>query len=266
MKNAVFTIARLEQSPTSKAAVAALCVYLWCAGALSAQVAEGEIRYTVVHNWVKKLAALDYLSPREREQAAYVWGGDAEWEMYTRLYFSPKRSRYEESDEKPKESMGYAWRKEPLLFYRDFEQQRQYDIVKAADKVYLIEDSLHCPSWKILNDVKEVAGYVCMNAFFEDTLKGHRIEVWFALDLPSPAGPEDLCGLPGVILEANYNRGAMVITAARVELRPLAAELDLSKSKVKGKKVSWEQYRGIIGRYVAEQKKAERPWFWGIRY
>ncbi|MCS7037781.1 MAG: GLPGLI family protein [Saprospiraceae bacterium] len=244
-----------------------LTVFLAISATALGQVAEGEIRYLVVHDWVKRMAALDYVSAREREQAAYMWGNRSEWKEYMRFYFSPQRSRYEESDEKAEvEWVGYAWRKEPLLFYRDFERQRMFDIVKAEGRLYLIEDSLHCPQWKVLNDLKEVAGYVCMNAVWEDSLKGHRVEVWFALDLPVPAGPEDLCGLPGLILEANYNNGAMIITADRIDLRPLKAELELPKTKVKGKKVSLKEYREVVRKYVAEQKKAEKPWFWGLRY
>lgn len=246
-----------------------LFLMLWLAlfNTAAAQVAEGEIRYLVKHNWVKKLAALEYVSARERERTAYMWGNRAEWKEYMRFYFSLQKSRYEESDEKAEEeTIGYAWRKEPLLFYRDFERQRQFDIVKAKGRTYIIEDSLHCPQWKVLNDVKEVAGYVCMNAFWEDTIKGHRIEAWFALDLPVPGGPEDLCGLPGLILEANYNNGAMVITADRIDLRALKTELDWPKTKIKGKKVSVEEYREVLRTHIAEQKKAEQPWFWSVRY
>ncbi len=233
----------------------------------TAQVAEGEVRYLVTHNWVKKLAALDYISAREREKVAYMWGNRAEWKAYMRLYFSPQRSRYEESDEQAEaEMVGYAGRREPLLFYRDFEQARLFDVVKAQGRTYFIEDSLQCPQWKVLNDVKEVAGYVCMNASWEDPIKGHRIEVWFALDLPTPAGPEDLCGLPGLILEANYNDGAMVIAADQINLRPLGDALNLPKIKAKGKRVSWEEYRELQRKYIAEQRKAENAWFWGIRY
>lgn len=236
-------------------------------GPVAAQQTEGEIRYLARHNWVKKMAALDYISDRERERNAYMWGNRAEWKQYMRLYFSPQRSRYEEADEKAEADMvGYAWRKEPLLFYRDFERQKQFDIQKAEGKTYFIEDSLQCPTWKILNDLKEVAGYVCMNALRYDTLKGHRIEAWFAMDLPSPAGPEDLCGLPGLILEADYNHGAMVITADRIDLRTLGAALDPPQPKIKGKKVTVAAFRQIVQRYMAEQRKTERPWFWGLRY
>lgn len=234
--------------------------------AVFAQAAEGEVRYTVVHDWVKKLAALEYVSAREREHAAYMWGNRSEWREHMRLFFSPRCSKYEEAQEKDVEQAAYAWRKDPLLFYRDFERQRMFDIVKAEGRLYLIEDSLYCPQWKVLNDIKEVAGYVCMNAVWEDSLKGHRVEVWFALDLPVPAGPEDLCGLPGLILEANYNNGAMVVTADQIDVRPLKAELELPKTKVKGRKVSLREYREVVHKYITEQKKAEKPWFWGLRY
>ncbi len=244
-----------------------LCGWFLCTGVAFSQPIEGEIRYLVTHNWVKMLNALDYISAREREKSAYMWGNRAEWKEYKRLYFSPARSKYEDSPEKADaEDIGYGGRKEPLLFYRDFERGHQLDVFKAMGKTYFIEDSLHCPEWKVLNDLKEVAGYVCMNALWHDTLRGHRIEVWFALDLPVPTGPEDLCGLPGLILEANYNNGAMVMAADRIDFRPVGKELELPAKKPKGKRVSWTEYREQLHRYIVEQKAADRPWFWGTRY
>jgi len=231
------------------------------------QELEGEIRYLVVNNWTKQMASLDYISKQQRERIAYMWGNRSEWKTYMNLYFSPTESKYVESEEKaePDDEGGYSWRKDAFYLKRNFEKNTLHDVMTLIGKTYIIEDSLYMPGWKILNDMKEVAGHVCMNAVWEDTIKNHTITVWFALDMPVPAGPERLCGLPGLILEADYNDGAKVLTADRIILKKLDKELALPK-KEKGKKIKEAEYQNIVREHIEEKRKAEEPWFWGMRY
>ncbi len=231
-----------------------------------AQEMEGEIRYLVTHNWTKKMAALDYLTQQQRERVAYMWGNRSEWKVYTDLYFSMTQSKYEDSEERADaDDRGYSWRKDAYTINRNFKENKVFDIMTVLGKTYIVEDSLQAPEWKILNDMKEVAGHVCMNASWEDTLKKQKIAVWFALDMPVPAGPERLCGLPGIILEADFDDGAMFLTAERIQMKKLDKEFDLPK-KVKGKRISEAQYQEKIKGHIDQKRKAEEPWFWGLRY
>lgn len=231
------------------------------------QEMEGEIRYLVTSNWTKQMSSLDYLSKQQRERIAYMWGSRSEWKFFMNLYFSPTESKYVESEEKaePEDEDGYSWRKDAFYLKRNFENNTLHDVMTITGKTYIIEDSLRSQGWKILNDMKEVAGHICMNAVWDDTIKMQRIIAWFALDIPIPAGPERLCGLPGLILEADYNDGAKVVTADRITLKKLDKELSLPK-KEKGKKIAEAEYQNIIREHIAEKRKAEEPWFWGVRY
>ncbi len=243
-----------------------LSIFLFTALSGYGQEMEGTVRYLIVHNWTKKMAAVDYISKQRRERTAYMWGNQSEWKQYANLYFSPTRSKYEDSDERAEaDDQGYAWRKDAYTIQRDFEANSVRDVIQLLGKAYLVEDTLAAPDWKIMNDMKEVAGHVCMNAFREDTVKKQRIIVWFALDIPVPSGPERLGGLPGLILEADINDGGMLITADRIELKKLTTELDAPK-KVKGKKINETAYNDILRKHMAEKRKAEEPPFWGIRY
>ncbi|MFN0212722.1 MAG: GLPGLI family protein [Saprospiraceae bacterium] len=229
-------------------------------------VIEGTVRYLVTHNWTKKLAALTYMSKQRKERAAYMWGNRAEWHEYALLHFDSTTTKYLESEEPVEpDDEGYSWRRETFFAKREFALNRFYDAITLQGKTYLVQDSLQCQDWKILNDLKEVAGHLCMNASWEDTIKQQKIMVWFALDMPHSGGPERLCGLPGLILEADINNGAMIISANRIEAKKLKNELDLPK-KVKGKKVTEEGYRAALKKVIDERIKAEEPYFWAIRY
>lgn len=231
-----------------------------------AQKPEGYIRYLRTGNWAKQMAAVEYMSKQQRDRMMYMWGNRSEYKSFANLWFSPSGSKYEDSEEKAdRDDEGYNWRKEEYTIMRNFETQTIHEVQYILGKTYIIDDSLHYPNWKILNDMKEVAGHICMNAFYEDTLKMQKITAWYALDLPVSTGPERLGGLPGLILEIDINDGAMVITADKVEMKPLTTELDLPK-KVKGKKINEAQYFGILKKHFDERRAAEEPPFWSIRY
>jgi GLPGLI family protein len=227
---------------------------------------EGVIRYLITHNWSKKLAAVEYISQQTREREAYIAGNRWEWKEYANLYFSPSVSKYEDSEERAEpDDEGYSWRRQAYHIRRDYSANRQTDLITALGKVYLVEDSIHAPNWKIHNDLKEVAGHLCMKAYCEDTLKMQKIVVWFALDMPLPAGPERLGGLPGLILEADVNNGAMTLVADKIEMKKLAAA-DLTLPKRKAKKVDEAGYRKVLRDFYNERRKAEAVPFWGVRY
>lgn len=233
---------------------------------LSAQQTEGHIRYLIVHNWAKKMAAVDYISQQRKDESAYMWGKE-EWKLFSELYFNKDASKYTDSEERVEaEDMGYSWRKDAYIIRRDFARDSTHDVIELLGKVYLIDGVTSFPNWKIKNDLKEVAGHLCMNAFWEDTVKIQKITAWFALDIPVSAGPERFGGLPGLILELDVNDGAMIITADKLELMPLTKELDPPAKKVKGKLVTETEYLGVIKKHMEEKRKAEQPYFWGIRY
>ncbi len=233
---------------------------------VQAQELEGSIRYLVTHNWSKKMAAVDYISKQQRERIAYMWGNRSEWKMFTTMYITPTETKYEDSEEKAEDDdEGYSWRKDVYYIKHNYADNTMHDVVQMLGKTYVIADTLRAPDWKILNDLKEVAGHLCMNASWEDTLKQQHVIAWFAMDIPISAGPERFFGLPGLILEVDVNNGGMLISADKIKEHKLSTELDLPK-KAKGKKIAEADYNTLLKKHMDEKRKAEEPPFWGIRY
>ncbi|MEA5460024.1 GLPGLI family protein [Arcicella sp. LKC2W] len=226
---------------------------------------EGVVSYTRTTYWTKLNSTLSYLSKQEKEKQAYMFGGRDDWKEYTLLYFNEKESRYTHSEEKSDESEGYAWRKEEYNVRRNFEKNTMNDAMEMLGKVYIVEDSLQMPNWKILNDIKDVAGHICMKAMIQDTVKKQKIIAWFAQDIPVNAGPERLYGLPGLILELDINDGAVTIEATKIENKKLTTEFDLPK-KQKGKKINDLAFQDMLRKFIQEKIKEERNPYWTIRY
>jgi GLPGLI family protein len=227
------------------------------------------VRYDVTKNWVKMIEAVDYISQQQKEKARYMYGNRRGFTSHTKLYFNDSVSMYGD-DFEDEESFGYSWLKEPYLIRRDFTRRQIHDVVTWLRKVMIIEDTLVYPTWKMLNDVREIAGHICMNATCTDTVKGQKIIAWFALDIPSPAGPERFCGLPGLILGLEVNGGAMEIMAQKIEKVPMEDHLVIPVKfdgrKIKGKHISEADYQSRIYKYMEEKRRDLEYPFWGIRY
>ena len=231
-----------------------------------AQKKEGTIRYLITSDYVKMMSAVDYLSKQNIDKTAYLWGNSSEGKSYGRLYFNATQTKYEDSEESAeKDDAGYSWRRNTYTITRNFENNTMHDAIDLVGKTYIIDDSLRAPKWKILTEMKEIAGHICMNAFWNDTLKKQKVVAWYALDIKNNGGPNRFFGLSGLILEVNINDGALVITADKIEEKKLTTELDFPK-KIKGKKIKEKDYTEILRKFFAEKRKMEQPPFWGIRY
>jgi len=233
---------------------------------LKAQNAEGTIRYLRTQNWAKMMSTVDYLSKNQRDRMMYMWGNRSEWKMYTLLHFTATESKYEDSEEEAEPgNEGWSNRKQIFFMKRDFKNNTLYDGVSMKGKTYLIHDTITPLKWKIMNDLKEVAGHICMNASMNDTLRKQKVIVWFALDMPNNSGPDRFIGLPGMVLEVDINDGALVMTADKINLTTLTTELDVP-AKIKGKKIDMAGYNKLFEKQLEESKANEEPWFWGMRY
>jgi len=224
---------------------------------------EGVVYYERRTFWASIMNRLTYLSNEEKNRIKLTWGStDEGWKQNMTLAFTPKQSLYAYGEDNPEE--GWAGRKETLFLTKNFETERSTDYIDMLGKSYIVDDTLRVPTWKILNQIKDVAGFICMKAVTEDTIKKQKIVAWFAQDIPVPAGPERYFGLPGLILELDINDGDVTIIANKVEFKTLTKELNLKK--LKGKKIADVDYNKIIADYIKESIKGFRNPYWGLRY
>jgi GLPGLI family protein len=230
---------------------------------VSAQTS-GVINYDIVTNWVKIMSNCKYVSKADIERSSYMWG-EREWTQKSTLKYNSKQSLYEilpyENDEGT-----WSHHKEDYFIYRDLENKRMLNIFTLLDKEYAVEDSIQCIEWKIGNGMKEVAGHICINAFYYDTLREKNIVAWFALDLPVPVGPDGYCGLPGAILELDMNNGSVIYTATIII--PSQDEVSIIQPVIKRKRkvISFTDFQAMEAKLIMENRKQKRPYFWVLKY
>ncbi|QIP12354.1 GLPGLI family protein [Spirosoma aureum] len=231
-----------------------------------AQQTEGVVTYERKTYWTKIYSRMTYLSQEQKDRIAQTWKNDEENKEKMKLTFNQDASLYTYVNEMGSTDDGrYTWRNQELLLYRNFAKEQKTDVVEMLGKTYVIDDSLHTPVWKIGNQIKDIAGYICMRAESEDPIKKQKITAWFAQDIPVSAGPERYNGLPGLILELNLNDGDVVIEATNVTFRKLTPD-ELKLPKLKGKKINDVAYDELIRQHIAESMTAHRNPYWAIRY
>ncbi len=244
-----------------------LCLLLFLGSlSLSGQNITGEITYERTSYWVKIMEELPYVSQAEKDRAALTWGSEDDYSSNYILRFTADESSYTHDENGgTSDDNSWAWRKDDYLIYRDLKNMRRTDWLEMLDRTYLVEDELRFPKWKILSEIKDIQGYVCMSAETWDTIKNQHIVAWFTDEIPIPIGPEMYGGLPGAILELEVNGGSLVVTASKVNLQPMPDGVSLPK-KMKGKKIDVAKCQELIQTYLKDSVGAERNPYWSIRY
>ena len=172
--------------------------------------------------------------------------------------------------------MRFAFRMPETATYTDIPNQMQYESRSLFEKEFLIVDSLKPNNWKLSEETKTIAKFVCkkattmivpqqMNMRFgggrnrnnADTaapVKPKEIElvVWYTESIPVSVGPDAYAGLPGAILEVDSDNGGNVITATEYTAKYAAKEL---KQPTKGDKMNRAQFAESMKKIMEDMQR-----------
>lgn len=232
----------------------------------AAQIVTGEITYNRKQDWVKIMTQMPWMTEEQITRAMLNFGkrdmGDGI--NYTLLFNGNQQSIYTQKEEE--ESTGrYQWKQSKFMLHRDYKNQKLLDWIETLDKKFVIKDELTKTKWKILNEIKEIGGYLCMKAETIDTIRNRTIHAWYTDAIPFNGGPEGFGGLPGLILELDMNNGECLITATKIDLKKPVEKLPIPK-KIKGKEVALSEFNATINKFITENLEGERNPYWRIRY
>ena len=170
----------------------------------------------------------------------------------------------------------FAFRMPETATYTDIPNQMQYESRSLFEKEFLIVDSLKPNNWKLSEETKTIAKFVCKkattmivpqqmsmrfgggrnrnNADTTAPVKPKEIElvVWYTESIPVSVGPDAYAGLPGAILEVDSDNGGNVITATEFTAKYAAKEL---KQPTKGDKMNRAQFAESMKKIMEDMQR-----------
>jgi len=224
----------------------------------------GVITYNRKQNWLNIMSKLPYLSQEEKDRMQLTWGKDENTGYDFLLTYNTSGYIYMRKEKE--DNYGESWDDgEDDILIRNAESKTTRDIRILLGKKYLVEDDVPRYRWKILNELKEVAGYICMKAETRDTVNNIVVEAWFTDKIPVMLGPEGFSGLPGMILALDFNGDDVNIVATKVELKENLPTLPLPK-KIKGKSITYKEYNTKKLKHIQLSVEGKRNPYWEVRY
>jgi GLPGLI family protein len=182
---------------------------------------------------------------------------------YFNLSFNMNQSRYAPGREVEAPKM--AWGLPPG---GDNEVHQDYakGTVTAAKNIYeehfLIRDAPQKHTWRVTGEVRTIAGYKCRKAVTR-ICDSVYVVAFYTDDIPVSGGPEQMSGLPGMILELAVPRLFTTWVATKVEVVSVK-ESELTAPS-KGKTVTIPQLTAKLQSSLKDWgKRAQRQVWWGV--
>lgn len=170
--------------------------------------------------------------------------------MKSELLFSTEASLYrnveeeEDDDEAGNGQIQIKMQRPESVFFRDFAQNTKTDLREFMGKHYLIEGPIEQTPWKPGAETRNILGFTCMNAVWNDTAQQRVVTAWFAPDIAVSAGPISFGQLPGMILLVDINDGETVLEAKKIDFRtPKKGEMEAPQ---KGEKISAADFKKMV--------------------
>ncbi len=228
-----------------------------------AQNESGSIEFERRTYWINIMSKMPWMTQEEIDRDRLTWGKNQGRPQPHILYFDDNKSLYTFVEEE--NEYGYSWKKDKFMLIRDHKERRSKDYLDLLGKTYIVEDDLPKRKWKILNEIREVAGYLCMKAETIDPIKDQTVIAWFTNQIPVMGGPEGYDGLPGMILALNMNDGDVTIEATKVTFKAEDKDLPLPK-KFKGKNITRREYNEKVAKWIKESIEGRKNPYWQVRY
>lgn len=229
-----------------------LIVLLGVAPGLFGQVSQGVINYEV------RMDVHRSLPPDRQELKAMIPQFRTE---NFQLFFTPTESLYKAIEDQAQQPMGggggggirMMMRSPRTETHVNRESRERTVFQDVMGRNFLISDTLGIEPWKFGYEQMEIAGYMCMMAWYTDTVAKQEITVWFTPQLPPFMGPDKYVTLPGTVLAVDINNGERVWVARQIEAREVKpAEV---RKPSRGEKMTREQFN----KFVEEQMQRLNP-------
>ena len=231
---------------------------------LKSQSEQAVVTYERRVFWINIMSKMPWITQEDIDRDKLTWGKqEGKYaEKYDLIYKDGMSVyTYQQTDD----NYGYSWQKDNYLLIRNHQENTSKDHLTSLGKNFVVEGETPKIKWKILNEIKEIQGYLCMKAETIDPVRNVPVYAWFTNKIRIPSGPEGYGGLPGLILGLEFNKDDVLIEATKIDLEKEDLSLPIPK-KMKGKDIALADYQTKLKDFIEESMEGKRNPFWRIRY
>lgn len=130
-------------------------------------------------------------------------------------------------------------------YYYIKDEDNYLESIEAYGERFLVETPNY--HWELESEIQQIGDYLCQKATTEHVVnnsKGqfkHKVTAWYSKQLNIPFGPRGFNGLPGVMVQLEYQNIKFLLVS--VELEP-EKQIKITKPK-NGEKVTKEEFEKI---------------------
>lgn len=226
---------------------------------LHAQVKRGEVTYKIKFN---NTSAPTQAAKKNASFAPYARAlGKAEEIVSFKLIFNNTQSLFfkEKMMVSDYEPLVYqsAMAINPGYYYTNIATNEKLKVDVVFDKSFIINVNKVIP-WKITEESKKIAGYICHKAIVNEKSltdgSEYQVEAWFTKQLPYFFGPNQYGALPGLVLELKLNK--YTIYCEKINLEP---KIDITiKKPEEGEYVASEKEFALIAKNIIDGIKIQK--------
>ncbi|MDO4229448.1 MAG: GLPGLI family protein, partial [Capnocytophaga sp.] len=166
---------------------------------------------------------------------------------YYDLLFSGNTSLYKKTEENKEENNLSDKNKNPNIkvmvvknestgIYQNYKTGEYVSAQNFFGKDFYISDKTIKFHWKISNETKKIGNFNCKKA--TSIYNEKPVEAWFSDEIPISVGPDVYNGLPGLIIQLDYDER----TYNAISVEKLSNKIDIEKPQQKGKVVTREEF------------------------
>ncbi|MCK0132156.1 GLPGLI family protein [Flavobacteriaceae bacterium F08102] len=225
---------------------------------------EGQVVYEGIYNSKKYDDAINdpktSLERRELLQNALISFKNL-YERTYQLIFTTNESIYKELNTLKLKENNVQYITD--IYYKNLQEGSFINKIDFDGAQFLVKDSMQTFEWSLAPDIKKIGNYICNKAtlfdiyVYDDKMPDgeggfntitHRdtikTTVWYTPKIPISNGPRNYGGLPGLILEIEFNKEFKLV-CTEIVLNPVKpVKIKPPKS---GKAISLEEYEKAVG-------------------
>lgn len=212
-----------------------ILLVLACSGAYAQYTTQGKIEFERKTNLYRQIDDMDDEDKRwvEKFKSQLPKFNVA----YFNLYFTNNNTLYKpgKENENPVKMWFAQTPANENIVHTDFASGKVTANKQVYEEKFLVQDSMRRIDWKIMDEIRTIAGYKCRKAVGK-MFDSVYVVAFYTDDIIATGGPEMFSGLPGMILEVAVPRLYTTWIATKIELTPPTPE-DI-KVPEKGKKTT----------------------------